>query len=388
MLRLFKKKYVYPEVKCPRNARELTEEGMLLVNGGGEKKEEPKTDTHTVVSGDTLSEIVYNYNKENGTNLTVDEVARNSGIEDPDTIFPGQTINLGPSGGASGTGGGSGSSGSGSGSDSTGNTPSSPSTSNKTNDATSNTVKGPNHSSTYDQKYINEMMEKDRKNALGGNGIQGNNVTGKRIEGTEIEGKGAWEVKNEWTEEYIQKYREYAPRKIEEYRNKNMKFTCEDLGLSVLIDFASENNLPVTITNGSGRYSSSDSNFSSPEEFKAKILSTTGAKDMLANTVGIAVHQLQAGDLICMDTGTPNGKQDGDYSHIQVIGETLGIRQGNLVESPFRTADYGSSSYAGMIIAGRAYDYGRDIFYGSDRTYPEAQSIFGMSFRSWDFDRM
>lgn len=41
-----------------------------------------------------------------------------------------------------------------------------------------------------------------------------------------------------------------------------------------------------------------------------------------------------------------------------------------------------------MIIAGRAYDYGRDFFYGSDRTYPEAQSIFGMSFRSWDFDRM
>jgi LysM repeat protein len=80
MFRLFRKKYAYPEVKCPRNAREMTDEEMLLVNGGGEKKEEPKNDTHTVVSGDTLSKIVYDYNKENGTNLTVSEVAKNSTV--------------------------------------------------------------------------------------------------------------------------------------------------------------------------------------------------------------------------------------------------------------------------------------------------------------------
>ena len=386
---LLKRKY-RPFI-IPEDARELTDEEMILVNGGSET-----TETHTVVSGDTLSEIVHEYNKNNGTNLTVEDVAKNSGISDPDKIYPGQTINLGPSGGASGPGSGSGSGGSGGNSGSPENTPSSPSSANNTNSTTSNTVKGPEHHSAYDQQYINEMMENARKNALGNNGIQGTAVTGQAAgsinRNINSKAKGAWEVKNKWTEEYIQKYREYAPKKIEEYMAKNMKFTCEDLGLSVLIDFASENNLPVTITNGSGKYSSSDPNFKSPEEFKVKVLSTTGAKDMLANTVGVAVHQLQAGDLICMDTGTPHGKQDGDYSHIQVItgkiGETLGIRQGNLDDSPFRTADYGSSSYAGMIIAGRAYDYGKDIFYGSERDHSNAQSVFGMSFRSWDFDRM
>ena len=181
---MFKRRVAKFEI--PDDARELTDEEMILVNGGGEKKEEPKNDTHTVVSGDTLSEIVYNYNKENGTNLTVDEVARNSGIEDPDTIFPGQTINLGPSVGTSGTGSGSGSSGSGSGSGtggsgSTGNTPSSPSTSNKTNDTTSNTVKGTNHRSAYDQKYLNEMMEKEQKKAMGANGIHGTSASGKKL---------------------------------------------------------------------------------------------------------------------------------------------------------------------------------------------------------------
>ncbi|MBO4321106.1 MAG: LysM peptidoglycan-binding domain-containing protein, partial [Treponema sp.] len=182
-------------MRCPRNARELTEEEMILVNGGSKKKEEPKTDTHTVVSGDTLSQIVYDYNKENGTNLTVNEVAKNSGISDPDKIYPGQTINLGPSGGASGPGSGSGSGGSGNGSGSggsggnsgsPGNTPSSPSSANNTNSTTSNTVKGPERHSAYDQQYINEMMENDRKNALGNNGIQGTAVTGNKIEGKEF----------------------------------------------------------------------------------------------------------------------------------------------------------------------------------------------------------
>ena len=49
---------------------------------------------------------------------------------------------------------------------------------------------------------------------------------------------------------------------------------------------------------------------------------------------------------------------------------------------------FGITSYAGMPITGRAYDYGKDIFYGSERDHSNAQSVFGMSFRSWDFDRM
>ena len=212
---------------------------------------------------------------------------------------------------------------------SNGNTPSSPSSPSsptKTNDATANTVKGPDHHSAYDQQYINEMMENARKNALSGNVIQGTAVSGKRFEGTEIEGKGAWEVKNEWTDAYIKKYREYTPKKIEEYRSKNMRFTCEDLGLSVLIDFASENNLPVTITNGSGKYSS------------------------------------------------------------------LGIRQGGKIDSMFYSATYGSSSYAGLEINGKAYDFNHDIYYGYKNgaryEFVNAFIEYGMSFRSWDFDRM
>ena len=75
-------------------AREMTEQELYTVNGGSTVE-----DTHTVQSGDTLGTLVYNYNQANGTNLTVQDVAESNGIEDPNLIYVGQTINFGNSGG-------------------------------------------------------------------------------------------------------------------------------------------------------------------------------------------------------------------------------------------------------------------------------------------------
>ena len=67
----------------PKGCRELSDEEMFKVNGGTEEKkesQESKSESVTVQSGNTLSGIVNDYNKANGTNYTVSEVAKNSGI--------------------------------------------------------------------------------------------------------------------------------------------------------------------------------------------------------------------------------------------------------------------------------------------------------------------
>ncbi|MCR5063579.1 MAG: LysM peptidoglycan-binding domain-containing protein [Treponema sp.] len=85
------------------DCREITGDALYRINGGGriepEQNENPpegtssnSSDNYTVQSGDTLSQIVYDYNQANGTHLTVDEVAALSGIENPDLILPGQSI--------------------------------------------------------------------------------------------------------------------------------------------------------------------------------------------------------------------------------------------------------------------------------------------------------
>ncbi|MEE3312801.1 MAG: LysM domain-containing protein, partial [Treponema sp.] len=95
---LFKRKRIpFP---IPGDARKLTEEEMILVNGGAEEKkesQESKSESVTVKSGNTLSGIVSDYNKANGTNYTVSDVAKNSGISNPDVIYPGQEIKFGSS---------------------------------------------------------------------------------------------------------------------------------------------------------------------------------------------------------------------------------------------------------------------------------------------------
>ena len=76
-----------------------------------------------------------------------------------------------------------------------------------------------------------------------------------------------------------------------------------------------------------------------------------------------------------------------------MLDNTIGIAAFEMkADSPFKSASYGSSSYAGMKINGRAHDYDLDVFYGyknGDRLeFPQASSGFGMSFRTWDFERM
>ena len=51
--------------------------------------------SYTVQSGDTLSQITANYNKEHGTNYTYQQVAEKNGISNPDVIHPGQQISFG-----------------------------------------------------------------------------------------------------------------------------------------------------------------------------------------------------------------------------------------------------------------------------------------------------
>ena len=205
------------------------------------------------------------------------------------------------------------------------------------------------------------------------------------------DGLAAWDSTNEWSQDYIDEYSCYVSNKIEEYSESGEKFTCEDLALSLLIDFASEHNLPVTIINESGTFSSDGKEFSSVDQFKNKVLSSTAASDIELNTIMIDLTEATSGDLICMDTGVPNGTKDDKYSHIQVITGKLGnffsISQGNISGG---SSKYNSSLYGGELIQSRIYDWNKDIFKNKiqNTSVPDASNSFGMSFRRWNFYEM
>ncbi|MGI5064192.1 RHS repeat-associated core domain-containing protein [Treponema denticola] len=202
-----------------------------------------------------------------------------------------------------------------------------------------------------------------------------------------VDPNGMWDAKNEWNTEFQKKYEDYIPLKISEYEKNKKRFTCEDLALSILIDFASENSLPLNIKNNSGTYNSSDDKYSNPEKYKKDVLSSTAANDLMQNTVAVDKTNISSGDLVLMDTGTPNGTKDNEMSHTQVVTKNekgvLTIKQGNFSSG---SSKYGSLFYGGVNIQSRTLDTNKDIFISaSGSKIPNASNAFGINYRRWNF---
>jgi hypothetical protein len=115
-----------------------------------------------------------------------------------------------------------------------------------------------------------------------------------------------------------------------------MRFTCEDLPLQLIIDFAAAERLPLRIRNGSRPRGYVPGDFNALEDFRIEVLSTTGARDLLldGNTVAVGsdtpgrdrdLDFAQPGDMIVLDYG--------EHGHVQVVtrvgGNVIGIAQGN-----------------------------------------------------------
>ena len=202
---------------------------------------------------------------------------------------------------------------------------------------------------------------------------------------------GLWESKNKWNADYEEQYSNYISPKITQYEKNNELFTCEDLALSLLIDFASENSLPVIIKNSRGIYNSNDKKYDNPADYKKKVLSTTAAGHLLKNTIDINKGDVKPGDIVLMDDGAGNGPNslDGKPGHTQVIEKNtqgvFNIKQGNFDET--KRGKYGSDNYGGINIQARRLDTNTDEFYGSDNVpRPSASQKYGLWYRRWDFN--
>ena len=182
-----------------------------------------------------------------------------------------------------------------------------------------------------------------------------NFVMGNPIMAMDPDGDTAWTATNEWTLEWQEKYENNVYQKTQEYISNGREFTCEDLALSLLLDFSYENKLPVTIQNGSGIYSNHSNDYSDSETFINRILSTTAASDLQNNNNTLPVDsRLNAseGDIILFRN------ENGRAKHTQVIvaveyygsNPLYQIRQGNMWLPRWGSSgDPSSFMYSGVV---------------------------------------
>ncbi len=218
----------------------------------------------------------------------------------------------------------------------------------------------------------------------------------------DVNGDSAWRINNQWNTEYISKYHQYVPSQIQQYYNNGKKFTCEDLALSTLIDFASTNGLPVTIRNGKGIYDARSDNYTDIATFKNDVLTTTGARDLQNNnnTVSSDISRVRGGDIIV------NRNNNNVGTHIQVVKASfyidntdfvngVSIAQGNsgiLNEVPGSSSilgagDPNSSFYTGKPIERGWVDVNANVYFNNTKgtttsNYSNAKNI---NVRRWNF---
>lgn len=215
----------------------------------------------------------------------------------------------------------------------------------------------------------------------------------------DINGDSAWTISNNWNEEYIQNYRDFVVNQTNQYIKNNQSFTCEDLALSLLIDFASQNGLPISIENGQGLFDARSDSYSDVATFKNDVLNFTGAPDLQnsRNTLAININGSNTGDIIL------NRNSDNIASHVQVIYSpqneigVMGIVQGNsgaLNIIPGSSWALGasnpsSSSYTGQRIEKAIYLPSADFYknYSSGRTYENFSQVRNIDIRRWNFKR-
>ena len=182
----------------------------------------------------------------------------------------------------------------------------------------------------------------------------------------------------------IARYREFVPRQAEMYKAAGKKFTCEDLVLQVLIDFASQNELPLSITNGSGTYRPQD--YNSIEDFTNDVLGHTGSSDLekYGNTIEISKENIQSGDLLI--------QQSSFGSHTQLVTEVnnfwLEITQGNTEKGLIYSNYPNSQFYIGTGLNNSYFTISNGNYYsGQNNQFYDFNKLNQFRAYSWNFNK-
>jgi hypothetical protein len=130
------------------------------------------------------------------------------------------------------------------------------------------------------------------------------------INAIDLHGDSAWTITRDWNNEDQSKFADYAQQRLKDYEGEDVD--CADLALDVLIDYASENGLPLQISTKEGQvFDSNSDNYNNVSEFKngytndngekvQGVLPSVQAKDISSNTYTVDKKDAQCGDMIIL----------------------------------------------------------------------------------------
>ena len=217
------------------------------------------------------------------------------------------------------------------------------------------------------------------------------------IQAIDLDGLEAWNITKKWDDKNIFAYKNYVTKQVEQYKRQGDYFWCEDLALSLIIDFAAANGLPFTFTNGVRDFNASTSKLSF-NDFKNEVLKTSAAPDIAANTVSLrdtreqdSGSTLNKADLLIWKTGSvPSHVQivvdffyrEDPYSYNALIAQG----NGNRLPKHLKNSNPNSVFYGGSLVQYGKLDLetGRYVTLNDDGTENDGH-LYSNIFRQYNF---
>lgn len=148
----------------------------------------------------------------------------------------------------------------------------------------------------------------------------------------DVNGDSAWKISNQWSNGFIEKFNKALPEYIQKYTAGGSKYTCDDLALSLIMNFAKDNGLPFQWKTEAKNFDAASDEYRDYESFSHDVKSMSGAPDFQndVNTLAANSETANAGGILL------NARQGSARAHhVQMImrrsddGTSLLIKQGN-----------------------------------------------------------
>lgn len=221
-----------------------------------------------------------------------------------------------------------------------------------------------------------------------------------------------WVHERLWDQSWIDKYHAAAPglaREIQSRKGASGQFSCDDFAFEILIEFASKNKLPLKIKTESRTFKNVEEVFDveggnppTPTGFALDVAFRAGAKDVVRNSLPVALSDLKPGDIFA----------EFNQQHIQVVISVsptrIEIMQGNFpgvlttVRKQQSWLDFGfifrnkslnareSPNYLGVPVQNAVYELRNGAWlyqrmYGDDRAWDSKPWNDMNRHMRWDF---
>jgi RHS repeat-associated protein len=134
-------------------------------------------------------------------------------------------------------------------------------------------------------------------------------------------GLEGWPVTRGWNRSDISGYSQYATAKIQEFKNSKVKDDCANFALRLIVGYASENGLPITLTNSKGTsFDAGSDKYTTPLQYLNDVRKEIQAKDLPLNTIDIPQNETQAGDMEIMHWEINEGVRK-DMNHVAIFAK-------------------------------------------------------------------